>query len=104
MSPNCCRWWTRFHQFAGSAVAHDNVPIESKEIARTTLLVIANNCETEESNRSWQNVIRNMEVASASTVGSSKGRSVGSINFADSAYAANDVTMSIKPSSLLAVS
>jgi hypothetical protein len=88
----------------GSEVAHDNVRIESKEIARTTPPAIANNCETAESNRSWQNAIRSMEVAWASTVGSSKGRSVGSINFADFAYAVNGVTMSIKLSSHSAVS
>jgi hypothetical protein len=87
-----------------SVVAHDNVRTASKGIARTTPPVIANNCETEELNRSSQNAIRNMGVAWASTVGSSKGRSVGSINFAGSAYAVNDVTMSIKPFSHLAVS
>ena len=92
-----------FRQFAGSAVAHDNVRIESKGIARTTPPVIANNCETAASNRSWQNVIPSMEVAWASTVGSSKGRSVGSTNFAGSAYAVNDVTMSIRPFSRSAV-
>jgi hypothetical protein len=58
---------------------------------------IDNNCETEESNPSWQNAIRSMEVVWASIVGSSKGRSVGSINFAGSASAMNDVMMSIKP-------
>jgi hypothetical protein len=84
--------------------AHDNVRIESKGIARTTPPVIANNCDTEGSNRSWQNAIRSMEVAWASIAGLSKGRSVGSINSADSAYAVNDVTMSIKPFSRLAVS
>jgi hypothetical protein len=65
---------------------------------------IDNNCEIAESNRSWQNAIRSMEVAWASSVGSSKGRSVGSINFVGSAYAVNDVTMSIKPSSRLVAS
>jgi hypothetical protein len=88
----------------GSAVAHDNVPIESKGIARTTPPAIDNNCETEESNRSWQNAIRTMEVAWASIGGSSKGRSVGSINFVAFACAVNDVTTSIKPFSHLAAS
>jgi hypothetical protein len=101
---SCCRWWTRFRQFGGSAVAHDNVRIEYKGIARTTPPAIANNCETEESNRSWQNATLSTEAAWASTVGSSKGRSVGSTNFAGSAYAVNDVTMSIKPFSHLAAS
>jgi hypothetical protein len=87
-----------------NAVAHDNVLIESKGIARTTPPAIANNCETEESNRSWQNATLSMEVAWASTVGSSKGRLAGSINFAGFAYDVNDVTMSIKPFSHSAAS
>jgi hypothetical protein len=81
----------------GNAAAHDNVRIECKGIARTTPPAIANNCETAESNRSWQNAIQSMAVAWASTAGSSKGRSVGSTNFAGSVYAVNDVMMSIKP-------
>jgi hypothetical protein len=85
-------------------VAHDNALTECKGIARTTPPAIANNCETEESNRSWQNVTLSMEAAWASTVGSSKDRSVGSTNSAASAYAVNDVTMSIKRFSHSAVS
>jgi hypothetical protein len=88
----------------GSAVAHDDVRIEYKGIARTTPPATANNCETEESNRYWQNATRNMEAAWAFTVGLSKGRSVGCTNFAGSAYAVNDVTMYIKPFSHLAAS
>lgn len=88
----------------GNAVVHDNVRIESKGIARTIPRAIVNNCETGESNQSWQNAILSMEVAWASTVGSSKGRLAGPINFAGSAYDVNDVTTSIKPFSLWAAS
>lgn len=63
ISPSCCRSSTRFRQFGENAVAHDNVRIEFKGIARTTPPAIANNCETEASNRSWQNVIKSMAVA-----------------------------------------
>lgn len=102
--PNCCHWWTRFRQFAESVVAHDSVPIEFKEIERTTPTVIDNSCEPEASNRSWQNVIRNMGVAWESTAGSSRGRSAGFTNFVGSASAANDATTSTKPSSHWAAS
>jgi hypothetical protein len=85
----------------GSKVAHDNVQIGFKQIAHTTPPPIASSCATEELNRFWQNATRSTEAAWASTVGSLKGRSVGSINFADSAYAVNDATMSIKPFSHL---
>lgn len=87
----------RLRPFVGNAVVHDNVRFECRGIVPTTPTPIASNCETAESNRSWQNAMRSMAVAWASIVGSSKGRSVGCTNFAGSEYAANDVTIFIKP-------
>ncbi len=100
MSRNSCPWSRRSRRCVANPAVRVNVLAECKEIAPTTPSLIARCCGSRASNRFWRSEIPNMAVVWAFIAGWLSGLSVGSINCVAFVHATNDVTTSMKPSSL----